>query len=322
MFQRGAGSDEPGQGAAPHFARSHPGMAGATAPSQPFMQASFTQQPPAGSSPFQLGGSPLFKTASQEPIAASPINSPQGMSPFSVAGATPTNAPLTVGDVINQMPHEVVRAGALPAEQPLSLPPVLLENALRSGAAALPLFELYRVCPALFQVPISPQDPRFVPLPAAKLPGLIAQARGGQGAAPAPAQAASSSPSPFSITAAAPAPAPSPFQMAPQQGAASASSAQAFPMSPFAAVSPGFASAANAPPHRNRSSPLRRLLRPFRLAVAQAAHLSACRKNPPRCRFPLLRLPPRLCLVQPRVLILPRQRHNGPSAACLLHNRR
>jgi len=235
------------------------------------MQASFTQQPPAGSSPFQLGGSPLFKTASQEPIAASPINSPQGMSPFSVAGATPTNAPLTVGDVINQMPHEVVRAGALPAEQPLSLPPVLLENALRSGAAALPLFELYRVCPALFQVPISPQDPRFVPLPAAKLPGLIAQARGGQGAAPAPAQAASSSPSPFSITAAAPAPAPSPFQMAPQQGAASASSAQAFPMSPFAAVSPGFASAANAP---SPASPFAAAPQPQQPAAAAASPFS------------------------------------------------
>ncbi|MFC5455590.1 hypothetical protein [Prosthecobacter fluviatilis] len=81
------------------------------------------------------------------------------MSPFSVIGATPTNTPLTVGDVINQLPAEVVRMGALPAEQPLSLPPALLENALRSGQAALPVFELYRVCPALFQVPISPPGP-------------------------------------------------------------------------------------------------------------------------------------------------------------------
>lgn len=216
------------------------------------MQASPTQQPSAGNSPFQLGGSPLFKTAGQEPITAPPINSPQGMSPFSVAGATPTNAPLTVGDVINQMPHEVVRAGALPPEQPLSLPPVLLENALRSGEAALPLFELYRVCPALFQVPISPQDPRFVPLPAAKLPGLIAQARGGQGAGASSAPPASASaPSPFSLAAApapAPTPSPSPFQLAPQPGEAGASTAQAFPMSPFAAVSPGFASAADVTP--------------------------------------------------------------------------
>ena len=54
------------------------------------------------------------------------------MSPFSVIGATPTNSPLTVGDVINQLPAEVVRMGALPPEQPLSLPPALLENALRS----------------------------------------------------------------------------------------------------------------------------------------------------------------------------------------------
>lgn len=220
-------------------------MTGAMASSQPFMQVSPTQQPPAGSSPFQLGGSPLFKTASQESIAAPPINSAQGMSPFSVAGATPTNAPLTVGDVINQLPPEVARAGALPLEQPLSLPPALLENALRSGQAALPLFELYRVCPALFQMPISPQDPRLVPLPAAKLPGLIAQAREGQGGTVPPALAApaSAAPSPFSLAAAA----PSPFQMAASAAPAAASTAQAFPMSPFAAASPGFATT-DAPP--------------------------------------------------------------------------
>ncbi|MDZ4405906.1 hypothetical protein [Prosthecobacter sp.] len=211
------------------------------------MQAPSTLQPPTGASPFQIGGNPLFKTAGNEPIAAPPINSAMGMSPFSIAGATPTNAPLTVGDVINQLPPEVVRAGALPLEQPLSLPPMLLENALRSGQAALPVFELYRVCPALFQVPISPQDPRLVPLPAAKLPGLIAQAREGQGAAE-PAAPVPSSPSPFSFAqpASPPAPAASPFQIAPQ-AEPGATHAQAFPMSPFAAASPGFAAPEPAP---------------------------------------------------------------------------
>ncbi|MFN0080118.1 MAG: hypothetical protein ACKVY0_26945 [Prosthecobacter sp.] len=206
-------------------------------------------QPPPGASPFQIGGSPLFKTAGNEPIAAPPINSTLGMSPFSIAGATPTNAPLTVGDVINQLPPEVVRAGALPLEQPLSLPPALLENALRSGQAALPVFELYRVCPALFQVPISPQDPRLVPLPAAKLPGLIAQAREGQGAENAPAPPALSAPSPFSFAqpAAASAPVASPFQMAPPAAEAAAATAQAFPMSPFAAASPAFTAPEPAP---------------------------------------------------------------------------
>lgn len=207
------------------------------------MQASPPQQFPAGASPFQIGGSPLFKTAGNEPTSAPPINSAAGMSPFSVIGATPTNSPLTVGDVINQLPPEVVRMGALPMEQPLSLPPSLLENALRSGQAALPVFELYRVCPALFQVPISPQDPRLVVLPAAKLPGLIAQAREGHGAAPAPAVAPSPSPFSFSqpATPAPQAPVGSPFQMsqpaaepAVQQPAASPFSLGAAPNgSPF-----------------------------------------------------------------------------------------
>lgn len=211
-------------------------MAGTTSISHSNMQASSFMQPPPGASPFQIGSSPLFKTAGPEPIAAPPINSTSGMSPFSIAGATPTNAPLTVGDVINQLPPEVVRAGALPLEQPLSLPPSLLENALRSGQAALPVFELYRVCPALFQVPISPQDPRLVPLPAAKLPGLIAQAREGQGGVGTPTAPASSSP--FSLAQSAPA--ASPFQMAAE---AHATPVQAFPMSPFAAASPSFAGA-------------------------------------------------------------------------------
>ncbi|WP_395748454.1 hypothetical protein [Prosthecobacter sp.] len=193
------------------------------------MQAPPSFQSSAGASPFQVGGSPLFRTAGNEPVAAPPINSASGMSPFSVAGATPTHSPLTVGDVINQLPPEVVRMGALPPEQPLSLPPSLLENALRSGQAALPVFELYRVCPALFQTPISPQDPRMVPLPASKLPGLIAQAR--EGGAGAPGGAA---PSPFSQGQPVPtphSPAGSPFQMQPP--AAEAPGAQQPGGSPF-----------------------------------------------------------------------------------------
>jgi hypothetical protein len=241
LFQRGAGSNEPEQDAQPYFAAgAHPQrVAGTGTNSLSSMQASHSLQFPAGASPFQVGGNPLFKTAGNEPIAAPPINSASGMSPFNVVGATPTNAPLTVGDVIDQLPPEVVRMGALPSEQPLSLPPALLENALRSGQAALPVFELYRVCPALFQVPISPQDPRMVALPASKLPGLIAQAREGNAAPPPPASA-----SPFSLVQPgmpAPAPAGSPFQMsqpsaepAPQQPPGSPFSFGASPSgSPF-----------------------------------------------------------------------------------------
>lgn len=238
LFQRDAASEERGQIAAPVFGMAHQGTAGSR-PVNMSTQTATLMQPPAGASPFQLGGNPLFRTASNESVSAPPINSAQGMSPFNVVGATPTNAPLTVGDVISHLPPEVVRGGAVPVEQPLALPPTLLENALRSGQPALPLFELYRVCPALFQTPISPQDPRMVPLPASKLPSLIAKAReehdsGGQMPQPgAPMQGM-----PGSSTNGQP---PSPFQMArPPQAAESHGQAPAFPMSPFAAASPGF----------------------------------------------------------------------------------
>jgi hypothetical protein len=239
LFQRDAASEANGHPAASASMTAHSGLAGAKLPGHS-MQATLPASP--SNSPFQIGGSPLFKTMGNEPAVAPPINSSQGMSPFSINGAAPTNTPLTVGDVIGHLPPEVVRAGALPAEQPLALPPALLENALRSGQAALPVFELYRVCPALFQTPISPQDPRMVPLPAAKLPGLIAQAREGQGNQPSPfsqAQPASpfaaipaAKPSPFSITPAAEAAPGSPFQAA----APPPSGPVRFPMSPFAAA--------------------------------------------------------------------------------------
>ncbi len=221
-----------------------------------------TSLPPGIESPFKVGGSPLFKTVGNEAVAAPPINSATGMSPFSVAGATPTNAPLTVGDVIHQLPPEMVRAGAVPAEQPLSLPPVLLENALRSGQAALPVFELYRVCPALFQVPVSPQDPRLVPLPAVKLPGLVAKALEGQQAgdmANAPVQPSSPAASPFAMAQpASAAAAAAPFQMAAaSQAPGPPVIASGFPMSPFAAAAPAFATpgqtsapAVSAQPHK------------------------------------------------------------------------
>jgi hypothetical protein len=253
LFQRGTGSSEPEQNAQQYYGGAQSQrMAGPATHSLPSMQASSALQFPAGASPFQMGGGPLFRTAGNEPVAAPPINSSAGMSPFTVAGATPTNAPLTVGDVIQQLPPEVVRGGALPMEQPLSLPPALVENALRSGQAALPVFELYRVCPAMFQVPISPQDPRMVTLPSAKLPGLIAQAREGTPAGqpqPMPGgSAAGGAPSPFSLGTPVPtpnSPAGSPFQMM-QPGAAENQAAplpppgQAFPASPFAASAAGF----------------------------------------------------------------------------------
>ena len=253
LFQRDSASEEGGGIAAPAFGLAHQGTAGSR-PVNMSTQSAHPMQPPAGASPFQLGGNPLFRTASNEAITAPPINSAQGMSPFNVAGATPTNAPLTVGDVISHLPPEVVRGGAVPMEQPLALPPMLLENALRSGQPALPLFELYRVCPALFQTPISPQDPRLVPLPASKLPSLIAKAReekegGGQMAQPGAPNERQATPPAGSGQ-------PSPFQTArPAPGGEFNGQAPAFPMSPFAAVSPGFKSPPPPGPTAENSTP-------------------------------------------------------------------
>jgi len=111
-------------------------------------------------------------------------------SPFAAAGAASgTNAPLTVGDVLPQLPPEIARSGALPPDQPVAISAQVLDDALRSGQAAVPMFEIYRVCPALFQTPVSPQDPRMIPLPASKLPRLIAAAQSGSQGGMAPPQA-------------------------------------------------------------------------------------------------------------------------------------
>jgi hypothetical protein len=232
LFQRHAASAASSHPAVSASLTAHSGLVGAKLPGHS-MQATLPAAP--FNSQFQTGGNPLFKTMGNEPAVSPPINSSQGMSPFSIRGAAATHMPLTVGDVIGHLPPEVIRAGALPAEQPLALPAALLENALRSGQAALPVFELYRVCPALFQTPISPQDPRMVPLPAGKLPGLIAQAREGQGNQPSSFSQAQ----PASPFAAIPPAQPSPFSIAP--------AAEAAPASPFQAAAPPRSMVAEAP---------------------------------------------------------------------------
>jgi hypothetical protein len=145
-------------------------------------------------SPF---GGPLFKASPGEQAVASPVAG----SPFSVSSAGPANVPLTVGDVISQLPAELARAGALPLEHPVALSGQVIDEALRSGRAAVPVFEIYRVCPALFQTPVSPQDQRMVPLPAAKLPHLIAASRGGVAEVPASVPPTPVSASPFMMAA-------------------------------------------------------------------------------------------------------------------------
>ncbi|MEN3940164.1 hypothetical protein WJU23_02640 [Prosthecobacter sp. SYSU 5D2] len=179
------------------------------------------QAPPLNAaSPFGAAG-PLFKTVAGESLQASAVQA----SPFAAQGAAPTSAPLTVGDVLPQLPPDMVRMNGLSPDQPVAISAQVLDAALRSGQAALPLFEIYRVCPALFQSPVSPQDPRMVPLPAARLPRLIASAQ----------QASAGQP---------PAMGASPFGMAPAASPA--------PASPFSAPAPG---ATALPPRRNGPPP-------------------------------------------------------------------
>lgn len=197
------------------------------------MQATMAQP---SASPFQMAGSPLFRTSAGESIEAPPINAPSGLSPFGMASAAPTNMPLTVGDVIHLLPPELVRGGSVSPEQPLTLQPALLENALRSGQPSVPVFEIYRVCPALFQGPVSPQDPRTVALPVAKLSALIAGTRTSAPALPVAVQA-------------------SPFAAAEPSRAPSAPPSSAFPMSPFAAAMPSSAIAGGASPFGQAAPP-------------------------------------------------------------------
>lgn len=185
--------------------------------------------PPA--SPF--GGS-LFKTREPEPLnSGSPIAAmaSAGGSPFSPMGAA---SGLTVADVLPQLPPELARANSLPPDQPITIAPHLIEAALSNGQAAIPIFEIYRVCPAIFQAPVSPQDPRQVPLPASKLPSLISAAQGAVHPSPFAAQ---SGPPPMPA-------APSPFGAVPSdvRGAA--------PM-----ADPAMRQAAILPPRRDNGVP-------------------------------------------------------------------
>ncbi|HYF37058.1 MAG TPA: hypothetical protein VD994_17295, partial [Prosthecobacter sp.] len=129
--------------------------------------------PNAAASPFSVVA-PLFRTMPGESVSP-PTSQPS--SPFATPASANTGSPLTVADVLPQLPPEVARFGALSPDQPVAVSPQVLDAALRSGQAALPIFEIYRVCPALFQTPVSPQDPRMIPLPASKLPRLIANAQ-------------------------------------------------------------------------------------------------------------------------------------------------
>lgn len=144
----------------------------------------------------------LFKTTGVVQPGGQPVGSP--FSPFSKASPTSsTNEALTVDDVLPHLPVEVARNPQLAPGQPLQLSEEVVSKALRGGHAAIPLFEIYRVCPALFQTPISPQDARTVPLPPHKIASLIPV---GAAVGVGVGQESSSlfNPSPFSVSGAEP----------------------------------------------------------------------------------------------------------------------
>ena len=177
----------------------------------------------------QQGGYPFIKSGQGAPSskdvflgASTPANGQpggfQGASPFSPAVSVPTTG-LTVEDILPSLPPEVVKQPGVSPSQPLQIPNELLERVLRSGQAALPLFEVFRVCPALFRAPISPQDPRMVTLPYRKLGGLAALLKKNGTGSAAPTENAA--PGPFSPTATTPA-SPAPLHTAAQDPPAGA----------------------------------------------------------------------------------------------------
>ncbi|GAA5145686.1 hypothetical protein GCM10023213_37610 [Prosthecobacter algae] len=222
-------------------------------------------------------------------MQAAPIQA----SPFAAQGAASGNALLTVGDVLPQLPPDLVRLNALSPDQPVAVSAQVLDAALRSGQAALPIFEIYRVCPALFQTPVSPQDPRLVPLPASKLPRLIASAQ--QAGAPATAQpspfaTAQPAASPFSSTSASGSPLnvlpprrngpPPPLADIPRETASplslpTAGNHPVFPVSPFATMAPAASSQGETSPASPFSA------RPPEPAAAPPASLFASASPPP-----------------------------------------
>jgi len=165
---------------------------------------------PNGSSPAPLQQNPfatnmIFKTANAAEVPGQPVGSP-----FSPA---PSGAPgLTVSDILSQLPPDVARNGNLPPSTPLILPDEVIDRAVRTGQGSLSLFEIYRVCPALFQTPISPHDPRQVSLPPHKIAQLLPGMKPGAPSQPSPDTSAPASPFSFTQPSIPQNPAPQPSQ--------------------------------------------------------------------------------------------------------------
>jgi hypothetical protein len=105
------------------------------------------EEPQIMSSPFGMAVPPatpfagaLFKAKEAQGGEGQPVvPSFMSGSPFSTPG-TPASVGLTVGDVLAQLPPELVRSNYLPSDQVISIPQSLLDSALSNGHAAIPIF--------------------------------------------------------------------------------------------------------------------------------------------------------------------------------------
>ncbi len=136
--------------------------------------------------------------ASLPPLAARPTPEPEAtVTEAAELAAAPARPLLTVGDLLPRLPPELLQLQGLAADRAIELPPTVLDAALRSGQAALPLGAVYQACPSLFVQPVAETDPRWVPLPAARLPQLIASAQQAESGTAPPTLAADSAPPPL-----------------------------------------------------------------------------------------------------------------------------
>ena len=202
IFQKGGPQEVPPGGAAAGGPGEFMGFGGA---------AAAVAQPGQGGRDAGPGfGASIFKVREEEgDMQGQPVNSRPMGSPFSPFGAA-ESVTLTVGDLLPKLPPELVRGGSVSPDQPVAISPQALEAALADGSLAVPVFEVYRVCPALFQVPVSPQDPRVVQLPQSKLVALMSAKTGMMQMGAGPSQPG---PSHFGS-----APAASPFAMSAPSG--------------------------------------------------------------------------------------------------------
>ena len=129
-------------------------------------------------------GGLLFRTLGNDEETNEPLPFADETSPFS-APPSASSVALTVADVLPQLPPDLARATSIPQDQPVQISPAVLGQALSSGQLAIPLFEVYRVCPGIFQAPVSPDDARMVQLPPSKLSSFVTMAAAASAAPPA-----------------------------------------------------------------------------------------------------------------------------------------